>query len=134
MARDDDVLPPGLYEAVFTQRSADTTSPDLVQGDWIMRCEERTLDDIRALGGNDAADDRRFATVAQMSEANLALYRTFAQPFVRALATAPLAEWLHRLHPMRLQYGYDVGRQSGYGDVVAHDRMGARASPARERR
>ena len=99
-----DVLPPGLYEAVFTQRSADTTSPDLVQGDWIMRCEERTLDDIRALGGNDAADDRRFATVAQMSEANLALYRTFAQPFVRALATAPLAEWLHRLHPMRLQY------------------------------
>jgi hypothetical protein len=62
------------------------------------------LDDIRALGGNDAADDRRFATVAWMSEANLALYRTFAQPFVRALATAPMAEWLHRLHPMRLQY------------------------------
>ena len=99
-----DVLPPGLYEAKFEARSVDTTSSELAQGEWVMRCEERTLDDIRALGGNDAADDRRFATVARMSEANLALYRTFAQPFVRALATAPLAEWLHRLHPMRLQY------------------------------
>ena len=29
-----------------------------------MRCEARTLDDIRALGGNDAADERRFATAA----------------------------------------------------------------------
>jgi hypothetical protein len=99
-----DVLPPGLYEAKFEARSVDTTSPELVQGEWVMRCEERTLDDIRALGGNDAADDRRFATVARMSEVNLALYKTFAQPFLRALATAPLGEWLHRLHPMRLQY------------------------------
>lgn len=99
-----DVLPPGLYEAKFEARSVDTTNPELVQGEWVMRCEGRTLDDIRALGGNDAADNRRFATVARMSEVNLALYKTFAQPFVRALATAPLAEWLHRLHPMRLQY------------------------------
>ena len=50
-----------------------------------MRCEARTLDDIRALGGNDADDERRFATAARVSEINLALYRTFVQPFVRAL-------------------------------------------------
>ena len=50
-----------------------------------MRCEARTLDDIRALGGNDAADERRFATAARVSEINLALYRTFAQPVVRAM-------------------------------------------------
>ena len=99
-----EVLPPGLYEAIFEAKSVDTTNPDLAQGEWIMRCEERTLDDIRALGGNDAADDRRFATVARMSGVNLALYRTFAQPFVRACATAPMAEWLNRLHLMRLQY------------------------------
>ena len=99
-----DVLPPGLYEAKFEARSADTTSPDLVEGEWVMHCEERTLDDIRALGGNNAADDRRFATVARMSEVNLALYRTFAQSFVRACVTPPMAEWMHRLHPMRLQY------------------------------
>jgi hypothetical protein len=99
-----DVLPPGLYEAVFEHKSGDTRNADLAQGEWIMRCEMRTLDDIRALGGNDAADDRRFAAVARMSEANLALYRTFMQPFVRAFASAPMAALMHRMHPMRLQY------------------------------
>src|SRR3974390_1461019 len=69
-----------------------------------MRCEARTLDDIRALGGNDAADERRFATAARVSEINLALYRTFVQPFVRATVGAPLAEWMHKMHPLRLQY------------------------------
>jgi len=39
-----------------------------------------------------------------MSEVNLALYRTFAQPIVRALVSAPLAETLHQMHPLRLQY------------------------------
>jgi Protein of unknown function (DUF3141) len=99
-----DVLPPGLYEATFTAKGEDAANPDLVTGDWIMRCEERTLDDIRALGGNDAADERRFATAARVSEINLALYRAFAQPAVRAMASAPMAEWMRRLHPLRLQY------------------------------
>jgi hypothetical protein len=62
------------------------------------------LDDIRALGGNDAADERRFATAARVSETNLALYRTFAQPMVRALVNSPVAQWMHQLHPLRLQY------------------------------
>jgi Protein of unknown function (DUF3141) len=99
-----DTLPPGLYEAVFEAKSADTTNPDLAAGQWVMRCEARTLDDIRALGGNDAADERRFATAARVSETNLALYRTFAQPLVRALVSSPMAEWMQQLHPLRLQY------------------------------
>jgi hypothetical protein len=99
-----DVLPPGLYEAIFEAKMEDTTSPDLVTGDWVMRCEPRTLDDIRALGGNDAADERRFAAVAKVSEANLALYRTFVQPTVRAMVPPHMAEWTRRLHPLRLQY------------------------------
>ena len=99
-----DVLPPGLYEAVFEAKRDDTASPDLVTGEWIMRCETRTLDDIRALGGNDAADERRFATAARVSEINLAFYRTFAQPMVCAMVSKPMAEWLRRLHPLRLQY------------------------------
>jgi Protein of unknown function (DUF3141) len=99
-----DVLPPGLYEAVFEAKREDTVSPDLVTGDWVMRCEARTLHDIRALGGNDAADERRFATAARVSEINLALYRTFAQPVVRGMISEPAAEWLRRLHPLRLQY------------------------------
>jgi hypothetical protein len=89
---------------VFEAKTADTINPDLATGNWVMRCEARSLDDIRALGGNDAADERRFATAARVSETNLALYRTFAQPMVRALANSPMAEWLQRLHLLRLQY------------------------------
>jgi pimeloyl-ACP methyl ester carboxylesterase len=99
-----DTLPPGLYEAVFEPKTDTTTSADLVTGDWVMRCETRTLDDIRALGCNDAADERRFATAARVSDINLALYRTFAQPVVRALASPPVARTLHQLHPLRVQY------------------------------
>jgi pimeloyl-ACP methyl ester carboxylesterase len=99
-----DTLPPGLYEAVFEPKTDGIAGADLVTGDWIMRCEMRTLDDIRALGGNSAADDRCFATAARMSEVNLALYRTFAQPIVRALVSAPLAETLRQMHPLRVQY------------------------------
>jgi uncharacterized protein DUF3141 len=99
-----DALPPGLYEAVFEAKAEDTANPDLVTGKWIMRCEQRTLDDIRALGGNDAADERCFATAARVADTNLALYRTFAQPIVRALVNSPLAQWMQQLHPLRLQY------------------------------
>jgi pimeloyl-ACP methyl ester carboxylesterase len=99
-----DTLPPGLYEAVFEPKIDATAGAELVTGDWVMRCEIRTLDDIRALGGNDAADERRFATAARFSEVNLALYRTFAQPMVRSLVSPPLAETLRHLHPLRVQY------------------------------
>ncbi len=101
-----DTLPPGLYEAVFEPKGEDTANPDLITGDWVMRCEFRTLEDIRALGGNDAADERRFATAARVSETNLALYRTFAQPFVHAVASPAIADWMQQLHPLRLQYEF----------------------------
>jgi len=99
-----DTLPPGLYEAVLESKTADTASPDLAGGDWVMRCEARTLEDIRALGGNDAADERRFATAARVSEINLALYRALLQPAVRAAVSSPIADWLQQMHPLRLQY------------------------------
>jgi len=98
-----DTLPPGLYEAVLVDKTADTANPDLASGNWVMRCEARTLDDIRALGGNDAADDRCFEAAARISETNLALYRAFAQPFLRAFASAPVADGLRQSHPLRLQ-------------------------------
>jgi pimeloyl-ACP methyl ester carboxylesterase len=98
-----DVLPPGLYEAVFEPKK-DATNPDLVTGDWVMRCEPRTLDDIRALGGNDASDERRFATAAGLSEVNLALYRTYLQPFVKTWVQPSTSAAFRNLHPLRLQY------------------------------
>ena len=78
-----DVLPPGLYEAVITEVDEDTVNPDLVHGKYLFRLEARTLDDIRALGGNDAEDDLRFATVARVSEINHGLYQTLVAPAVR---------------------------------------------------
>jgi len=99
-----DTLPPGLYEATFAPVSEQTPNRELGTGAWIMRCEARTLDDIRAMGGNDQEDERRFATAARLSEVNLALYRAFMQPAVRALANPALAAWLRQMHPLRLQY------------------------------
>jgi hypothetical protein len=99
-----DTLPPGLYEAVFEEKLPDMTNPDLASGTWVMRCEARTLADIAAMGGNDAADERRFVAAARLSEINLGLYRTFAQPVVRALVHPEFAEWTRRCHPLRLQY------------------------------
>jgi hypothetical protein len=99
-----DVLPPGLYEAVLTPKGEAADNPDLVTGEWVMRCEPRTLADIRALGGNDLADERKFEAAARLSEINLALYRAFAQPAVRALVSPPLAEAMRRIHPLRLSY------------------------------
>ena len=99
-----DLLPPGLYEAKFEPNSADTVNPELTSGEWVMRCEQRTLDDIRAMGGNSREDERRFATVARVSEINLALYRALVQPTVKSMITPQLAEWIRQCHPRRLQY------------------------------
>jgi pimeloyl-ACP methyl ester carboxylesterase len=99
-----DVLPPGLYEAVMVPKRPEDASADLVEGDYLVRFETRTLDDIQALGGNDEKDDREFATVARVSEINLGLYRTFLQPWARIWANEGFATWMRQLHPLRLQY------------------------------
>ncbi len=99
-----DVLPPGLYEATFEARADTTASSDLVIGNWVMRCEARTLDDIRAMGGNSAEDERRFAAAKRVSEINLAAYRKFVQPLIKGVMTPQVADIMRNLHPLRLQY------------------------------
>jgi pimeloyl-ACP methyl ester carboxylesterase len=127
-----DVLPPGLYEAVLEAKTENTEGSAFVTGEWVMRCEARTLDDIRALGGNDAADDRRFATAARISEINLALYRTFLRPIVRQNALAPAAELMKQFHPLRLQYSAFADSNPLMGLVrVAADQVRANRKPAR---
>jgi len=101
-----------------------------------MRCEERTLDDIRKLSGNDAADGLCFATAARISETNLSLYRASVEPAVRAFASAPRAQWLQKLHPLRLQYELfsdanplmaGIGRMAQW--VKEHRRPAAKDNP-----
>ena len=99
-----DVLPPGLYEAVITPRTADAANPDLVGGDWIVRFEPRTMDDLRTIVQPDPENERRFATARRVSEINLGLYRAMFQPFVRAAANEKTAESLHAANPNELTY------------------------------
>jgi hypothetical protein len=98
------LLPPGLYEAVITEVEEGTARPDLIEGKYLLSLQRRTLDDIRALGRNDAEDDRRFRTVARVSEINRGLYETLAAPMVRALASEASAKALRDSHPHRLRF------------------------------
>ena len=97
-----DVLPPGLYEAVMTPKTADVANPELVTGDWIVRFEPRTLDDLRTIVQPDPENERRFAAVQRVSEINLGLYRTLFQPFVQASINEQTSEWLHKLNASEL--------------------------------
>ena len=99
-----DLLPPGLYEAVITEIDETTANPGLIHGKHLFRLEARALDDIRALGANSEDDDRRFAAAARVSEINTGLYRTFAQPVVRAMAGETSAEMLRETHPHRMRF------------------------------
>ncbi|ACK51630.1 conserved hypothetical protein [Methylocella silvestris BL2] len=99
-----ELLPPGLFQAVITEVDGTVANRDLVEGRYLLRFEPRTLSDIRALGGNDAEDDRRFETVARVSEVNKALYRKFLSPAVRALSNEKTAEFLRKSERNRLRF------------------------------
>ena len=99
-----EATPPGLYEAVISDVGEDTANRDLIDGKYLFRLERRTLGDIRAFGVNSPEDDRRFEAVARLSEINLSLYRSFAEPWVRAAVTEPTAEAMRALHPNRLRF------------------------------
>jgi pimeloyl-ACP methyl ester carboxylesterase len=99
-----DAMPPGLYEAVISEVEPGTEHRDLIHGKYLFRLEARTLDDIRALGGNSDEDNQRFAAVARVSEINHGLYCTLAQPVVQAMTTEQSAELSRRLHPHRLRF------------------------------
>jgi hypothetical protein len=100
-----DLMPPGLYEAVITTKDGSLENPDLVQGEYLFSLESRSLDDIRALGGNTPEDDLRFETAARVSEINLGLYRTLWAPLVRMMVTEESAKQLRAAHPNRLRFG-----------------------------
>ena len=94
-----DVLPPGLYEAVMTPKADAVANPELVGGDWVVRFEPRTMDDVRAIVQPSIENERLFATVQRVSEINLGLYHSLFQPLVRAAVDNPATEWLKNLTP-----------------------------------
>jgi hypothetical protein len=99
-----DLLPPGLYEAVLVESKAAGGPVDESVGRYVIRFEARTLDDIRALGGNSDEDERRFATAARLSDSLGALYKTLWSPWVKAFASEEMARLMRELHPARVQF------------------------------
>ena len=99
-----DLLPPGLFEAVITEVDEDTSNPELIHGKYLFRLEARSLADIRALGGNTPEDQRRFETVARVSDINRGVYESTLAPVVRAMGSGHSADLLRRTHPNRLRF------------------------------
>mgnify|MGYP006286471109 CR=1 FL=1 len=97
-----ELLPPGLYEAVITERPS-VSGP--VEDRYVTRFVARTLDDLRkAAGGRSPENTARFAAVARLSEVNRGLYQQFVQPWVRAVANERTAEAIRQAQPARLRY------------------------------
>jgi pimeloyl-ACP methyl ester carboxylesterase len=99
-----DSMPPGLYQIVLSDIDQADPNRALVTGQYVARLEPRTFDDIRALGGNDEADERRFETAARVSEINQGLYRTLVSPVVRSITTPASAEFMREMHPNRIRF------------------------------
>lgn len=98
-----DVLPPGLYETSVSE-AAQRDDAELIDRDYLLEFTPRSVEELDAEVQPLPEDDRRFATVARLSEINLGLYRLFVQPWIRALATPESARWMRRMHPNRLGY------------------------------
>jgi hypothetical protein len=99
-----DVLPPGLYQAILEEKRPDDPNADLIAGDYIVRYEDRTIEDILALGTGGEEDARRFETVSRVSEINEGLYRTFVAPWVQPWSNDATAEALRYMQPHRAQH------------------------------
>ncbi|WP_440137315.1 DUF3141 domain-containing protein [Orrella daihaiensis] len=99
-----DVLPAGIYEAVIHDKTPETPNADLAYGDYVLTFERRHLADVEKIVQHREDDDRRFATVSRLSQVNIGLYKSFMQPWIKAIATPRTSERLQKLHPLRLPY------------------------------
>lgn len=98
-----DVLPPGLYETTVTQAS-ESSDAALYERDYLLEFTPRNFEELDQEVHHDADDDRRFATVARISEINLGLYRIYVQPWIQSVMTPEAARFIRRMHPIRLGY------------------------------
>jgi len=89
-----EALAPGLYEMKIDNPSGD---PDCHKPAYAVHFEERQVAELCEEYPHEA-----FERVRQASEWNEALYKTFASPWVQALANPWTAELLAWLHPMRV--------------------------------
>ncbi|WP_083003432.1 DUF3141 domain-containing protein [Halomonas sp. GT] len=98
-----DVMPPGLYETTVSHVS-ERDDADLLERDYLLEFTSRNFEELDQDVMHSPEDDRRFATVARISEINLGFYRLYVQPWLQAIMTPEAARWIRRMHPIRLGY------------------------------
>ncbi|AIA75856.1 3-hydroxyalkanoate synthetase [Halomonas campaniensis] len=98
-----DVMPPGLYETTVSHVS-ERDDAELLERDYLLEFTSRNFEELDQDVMHIPEDDRRFATVARISEINLGFYRLYVQPWVQAMMTPEAARWIRRMHPIRLGY------------------------------
>lgn len=99
-----DVLPAGIHRIQIDEHHDDAQEGEPASDAYLTRIRRSSIDEVREIVRPDPENDRRFAAVARISEVNLACYRSFVQPWMRALVTDQGAKWLEQLHPLRMGY------------------------------
>jgi hypothetical protein len=98
-------LPPGLYEMKLRAKAGLETQrwDQLEPGDYTVHYEHRTMQDVLALNPEGREEEALFSTIAQVSELNAGLYKTWVRPWVKLFATRTLADAVGNLHSLRMQ-------------------------------
>jgi hypothetical protein len=101
-----DALPAGLYEMIIEGKRPDDPNADWEPGDFTVRFESRTIEDIHSLDVDTRKDELFFQTVDDVSEFNDRFYKTFVSPWVQSVSSALTGDTLRRLHPLRFQHWF----------------------------
>lgn len=98
-------LPPGLYEMKLEAKEGmqERRWDELEPGDYAVHYEHRTMDDIRKLNPEGRDEEAVFSTVAQWSQLQANLYKTYLRPWVKLSTTPALADALVKFNPLRMQ-------------------------------
>jgi pimeloyl-ACP methyl ester carboxylesterase len=98
-------LPPGLYEMKLLAKAGLETQrwDQLEPGDYTVHYEHRTMQDVLALNPEGREEEALFSTLAQVSELNANLYKTWVRPWVKLFATRTVGDAIGNLHSLRMQ-------------------------------
>nr|WP_231502108.1 DUF3141 domain-containing protein [Herbaspirillum sp. RV1423] len=98
-------LPPGLYEMKLEAKAGKDEQrwDELEPGDYTVHYQHRTMEDIRKINPEGREEEAMFSTIAQWSEFNANLYKTYVRPWVKMTATREVADAMVKLNPLRMQ-------------------------------
>jgi pimeloyl-ACP methyl ester carboxylesterase len=98
-------LPPGLYEMKLEAKAGMESLrwEQLEPGDYTVHYEHRTMKDILALNPEGREEEALFSTISKVSELNATFYKTWVRPWVKMMATRPIADAMTKMHPLRMQ-------------------------------